>query len=234
MRDNRSTDTPTTRAASDGTALAAARGAFLLTALAACGAPAGMVASGAATGDCLGRLCLGMTESEALAALDANIRTAGTGELFCVHLADAGLDLSFRVAADGSERRVASILATTLPHCGDAGGGPEGDAGESGGDAGAGAVAGAVAGAAEERDASVRDMGAIADCRGVQPGDPEAFVAKVHRRAGPVTGTDPIWAGTPAGVRALVDHCEPAVAGGPETRLYLRDGRVVGLAVRRP
>ena len=176
----------------------------------ACCAPAGIVASGAPTGVCLGRLCLGMSESEALAALGATGHPAPADGRFCFHLEDGGIDLSFRVAGDGGERRVAAILATALPHC---------DAAE---------------GRAASGAPPLREAGVIADCRGVRPGDPEAFVAKMHRRAAPTAGTDPIWDTPPAGVHALADRCEPAAPGGPETRLYLRDGRVVGLAVTRP
>jgi hypothetical protein len=183
----------------------------------ACGAPAGMVAPGAPTGDCLGRLCLGMSESEALAALGAASRAASADGRFCFHVEDSGLDLSFRVAADGGERRVVAILATMPPHCDavDGGTGEDGGPGKDGG-------------------APLRDAGAISDCRGVRPGDPEAFVAKMHRRAAPVAAPDPTWDTAPPGVRALADRCEPAAPGGPESLLYLRDGRVVGLAIRRP
>jgi hypothetical protein len=203
------------------TAAGAARApAASLVAALACGAPAGMVATGAPTGDCLGRLCLGMSEPEALAALGAAGRPAQADGRFCFHLEDGGLDLSFRVAYRGGERRVVAILATTQPHCG----APDGGAADGGG----------ASGREGSRGAILRDAGVLADCRGVRPGDPEPFVAKMHRRAAPIAAPDPIWDTAPAGVRGLADRCEPAAADGPETRLYLRDGRVVGLAVTRP
>jgi hypothetical protein len=150
-----------------------------------------------------------MTETEALATLDAVDRPADTGDRRCLHLEDADLDLSFRVADDdGGERRLTAILATSLPHCGGVDGGA---------DSGGGTPA--------------RDAGDIVDCRGVRPGDPESFVAKMHRRAAPIIAPDPLWATAPAGVRGLADRCESAAAGGPETGIYLRDGRVVGLAI---
>ena len=195
--------------------------AALALAALACGAPAGIVASGAPTGDCLGRLCLGMSESEALAALGAAGRPREANGRVCFHLEDGGLDLSFRVAGDGGERGVVSILATMPPHCGVVPGGAANGADGS-------------AGAAMDGGTPLRDAGAIADCRGVRPGDPEAFVAKMHRRAAPIAEPDPIWDTAPAGVRGLADRCEPAAPGGPETRLYLRAGRVVGLAITRP
>jgi len=192
-----------------------------LAVLAACGAPAGGAATGApsaapsaarrASGDCLGRLCLGMAEAEALATLDAIDRPDDPGDRRCFHLEDADLDLSFRAAADGGGRRLTAILATSLPHCG----GVDGGAGPGGG-------------------TPARDAGVIADCRGVRPGDPEAFVVKMHRRAAPIAAPDPLWATAPAGVRGLADRCEPAEAGGPETGIYLHDGQVVGLAIWKP
>jgi hypothetical protein len=178
-----------------------------LAALAGCAAPAGGAPPGTAPGDCLGRLCLGMTEVEALAALDAQGHPAGGEGRFCFHLEDADLDLSFRVAGQGDDRRVASVLVTALPHCD------------------------ATDGGAADQDA--RGAGVIADCRGVRPGDPEAFVAKMHRRAAPAPVPDLVWPAAPADVRGLADRCAEE-DGGPASLIYLRDGRVVGLAIHAP
>jgi len=223
MHTDRRTKTSTTAPAHTPAAVAAVCLLLAVAALGACGAPAGGTAPGAmtgpasgaapardsgppdparlATGDCLGRLCLGMPETEALAILDAADRPAEPGDRRCFHLEDADLDLSLLVAGDGGDRRLTAILATSLPHCG---------------------------------GTPAHGAGVIADCRGVRPGDPESFVSKMHRRAAPIAAPDPLWATAPAGVRGLADRCEPPEAGGPGTAIYLRDGRVVGLAIWRP
>ena len=167
-----------------------------------------------ATGSCLGRLCLGMTETAALAAIDAATVPASADGRHCFRLEDADLELSFEVDTADARRTIRAILVTNLPHC-------------FPGDGGAPAATGDAI--------PVGGAGRIADCRGVRPGDPESFVAKMHRRASPIAAAaDTYWAAAPAGVRGFADRCEPVEAGGPESAIYLRDGRVVGLAIGRP
>lgn|SRR5262245_38872897 len=121
---------------------------------------------------------------------------------------DDGITLSFEVDAADARRPVRAILVTTLAHCSADGGG---------------------------EPMALASGGPIADCRGLRPGDPESFAAKVHRQATPFTpGSDP-WSGAPDGVRGVQDSCDAAAAGGgPRAGVYLSEGRVVGLAVWRP
>jgi len=164
-----------------------------------------------ATGRCLGRLCLGMTEAAALAAMDAANLPLSTEGRRCFHLEGADLDLSFDVDRADAGRPLRAILVTSLPRC-------------SGADRDD-AVGGAL---------PVGDAGRLADCRGLRPGDPESFATKMHRRASPIAAATDPWSGSPAGVRGFEDVCEPAAADTARAGLYLRDGRVVGLAVWKP
>jgi hypothetical protein len=166
-----------------------------------------------ATGSCLGRLCLGMTETAALAAIDAAAVPASAGGRHCFRLEDADLELSFEVDTADARRTIRAILVTNLAHC---------SPGEDGAPA---ATGGAM---------PVGGAGRIADCRGLRPGDPESFATKLHRHASPIAAPADPWSGAPAGVHGFEDVCEPAAADTTRAGLYLRDGRVVGLAVWRP
>jgi len=166
-----------------------------------------------ATGRCLGRLCLGMTETAALAVVDAADAPMSTEGRHCFRLEDADLELSFDVDAADARRTIRAILVTNLPHC-------------SPGDDGAPAATGGAM--------PVGGAGRIADCRGLRPGDPESFAIKMHRHASPIAAAADPWGAAPAGVHGFEDVCEPAAADTTRAGLYLRDGRVVGLAVWRP
>ena len=157
-----------------------------------------------ATGRCLGRLCIGMTESAALAAMGAPTPAGSDGGARCFHIEDADLDLSFEVDGADASRPIRSILVSSPPRC------PGGEA------------------------VRIDSAGRIADCRGLRPGDPESFATKVHRQAAPIPGDADPWPAAPEGVRGLEDLCEPAAADAARAGFYLRDGRVVGLAVWKP
>ena len=84
-------------------------------ALAACRGGAATTDTRTATGGCLGRVCLGMSEAAAVATLGAEERT---DTRHCYHLRD-GAFYSFWVDGEDPGRRVTGILATGAAHCAD-------------------------------------------------------------------------------------------------------------------
>jgi len=181
-------------------------------ALAACGGSDATTVARAATGDCLGRVCLGMSERSALAALGVKEPSRGTGDAtgdagtpggpadtrHCYRVHD-GPYFSFWVDEEDPGRRVTGILATAAAHCAD--------------------------------PADVDDAGAIATCRGVRLGDPESFVAKMDRRAVEAATPAYPWPEAPEGTRQLDDDCGGGEQAAAMTSLYLAAGRVAGLGI---
>jgi hypothetical protein len=68
-----------------------------------------------ATGTCLGRVCLGMGEAEAIEALGAP--AGGDPDAPRCYRTAAGIFLSFWVDVEDPAHRVIGMLATTDPHC---------------------------------------------------------------------------------------------------------------------
>jgi hypothetical protein len=94
-------------------------------------------------------------------------------------------------------------------------------------------VTGVLATAGEHcaRPSPVADPGALATCRGVRLGDPESLVTKLHRQAAGTDRPGYPWSEAPEGVVQLDDTCASGDGSAPHTSLYLRGGRVEGLAV---
>jgi hypothetical protein len=184
-------------------------------AFAACRGGAATTDTRTATGDCLGRVCLGMSETTALAALGGGAGAPGGGASGAADAGGAGGSgpadtrhcyrvhdgpfYSFWVDEEDPGRRVTGVLATGAAHCAD--------------------------------PRNLDDAGAIVTCRGVRLGDPDSFVAKMDRQA--VESEKPAypWPEAPEGTRQLDDDC----GGGPQaasmTTLYLASGKVAGLAI---
>ena len=164
-------------------------------ALAACRGGAATGDTRTATGDCLGRVCLGMSEESAVAALGA---AAPAGSSHC-YRARGGAFYSFWVDDEDPGRRVTGVLATDAPHCAD--------------------------------PAEVDDAGTLVTCRGVRLGDAASFVAKIDRRAVAPQKPDYPWPEAPEGTRQLDDDCGAGTDAARMTTLYLRNGKVAGLAI---
>ena len=176
-------------------------------ALAACRGGAATGDTRAATGDCLGRVCLGMSEESAVAALGAAAPAATgasegpagpAGARHC-YRARGGAFYSFWVDNEDPGRRVTGILATDAPHCAD--------------------------------PTDVDDAGTLVTCRGVRLGDAASFVAKIDRRAVATEKPDYPWPEAPEGTRQLDDDCGAGTDAARMTTLYLRNGKVAGLAI---
>jgi hypothetical protein len=182
-------------------------------ALAACHGGAATGDARTATGDCLGRVCLGMSEESAVAALGpaapaaaAGTAGAGTpagaadpaGARHC-YRARGGAFYSFWVDGEDPGRRVTGIMATSAPHCAD--------------------------------PTDVDDAGTLVTCRGVRLGDPASFVAKIDRHAVEATMPAYPWPEAPQGTRQIDDDCGAGADAARMTTLYLRDGQVAGLAI---
>jgi hypothetical protein len=175
-------------------------------ALAACRGGAATGDARTATGDCLGRVCLGMSEASAVAALGATAARGASpgaadadGARHC-YRARGGAFYSFWVDSEDPGRRVTGVLATSAPHC------------------------------AEPAD--VGDAGTLVTCRGVRLGDAASFVAKIdrHRIVEETTPAYP-WPEAPEGTRQLDDDCGAGTDAAQMTTLYLLDGKVAGLAI---
>jgi len=188
-------------------------------ALAACRGGAATGDARTATGDCLGRVCLGMSEESAVAALGATAPAAkgasaaagvpasggaSTGAAepadarHCYH-AHGGAFYSFWVDSEDPGRRVTGVMATSAPHCAD--------------------------------PTDVEDAGTLVTCRGVRLGDAASFVAKIDRHAVEATMPAYPWPEAPEGTRQLDDDCGAGTDAARMTTLYLRDGKVAGLAI---
>ena len=182
-------------------------------ALAACRGGSASTDTRTATGGCLGRVCLGMSEAAAVATLGAAESAAaggiaganptpGAGETtdtrHCYRLRD-GAFYSFWVDSEDPGRRVTGILATGAAHC------------------------------ADPRE--VDGAGTLVTCRGVRLGDAASFVAKIDRGAVEADKPSYPWPEAPEGTRQLDDDCGPESDAEGTTTLYVRDGKVAGLAI---
>jgi hypothetical protein len=182
-------------------------------ALAACRGGAAPADTRTATGDCLGRVCLGMSEAAAVAAVGSAESAAPSGPAgssatpgaaattdtrHCYHLRD-GAFYSFWVDSEDPGRRVTGILATGAAHC------------------------------ADPRE--VDSAGTLVTCRGVRLGDAGSFVAKIDRRAIEADKPSYPWPEAPGGTRQLDDRCGSDAEDAATTTLYLLDGKVAGLAI---
>lgn len=169
--------------------------------LAACRGGAPPADTRTATGDCLGRVCLGMSETAAVATL-GTAESAAAGETtdarHCYHLRD-GAFYSFWVDGEDPGRRVIGVLATRAAHC------------------------------AEPRE--IDGAGTLVTCRGVRLGDAASFVAKIDRRAVEAEKPSYPWPEAPEGTRQLDDDCGSESDALGTTTLYVEDGKVSGLAI---
>jgi hypothetical protein len=187
-------------------------------ALAACRGGPATTDTRTATGDCLGRVCLGMSEESAVSALgaggaaraaepaDAGEAAAGApggaaepaGARHCYRVR-GGAFYSFWVDIEDPGRRVTGVLATSVPHCAD--------------------------------PVEVDDAGSLVTCRGVRLGDAESFVAKIDRHAVEAKPPAYPWPEAPEGTRQIDDDCESGSEAARVTTLYLAEGKVAGLAI---
>jgi hypothetical protein len=163
------------------------------------GAPAAPPPALVATGTCLGRVCLGMSEAEALRAIDAGAAPDPERSAAHCYRTAGGVFYSFWVDGEDPARRVTGVLATAGEHCG--------------------------------HPSPIADPGALATCKGVRLGDPESMVTKLHRQAAGAARPEYPWPEAPEGVVQLDDTCAGQDPDAPHTSLYLRGGRVEGLAV---
>jgi hypothetical protein len=156
-----------------------------------------------ATGACLGPFCLGRPIAEAERPAQAAAITSGAPSSDVICWRFETTDVAAFVDRGGPEALVRGVLATALPSCG-----------------------------AHPALASATSPDVV-DCRGVRLGDPAAFVAKVHRQARPPDADADLWPEAPEGVTALSDICAPGADSAHRTTLYLKDDRVVGIAIGR-
>jgi hypothetical protein len=157
----------------------------------------------AATGGCLGPFCLGRPVGDAERPTQAAAITSGSPPTGITCWRFDQIDVAAFTDAANPAKPVQAVLATAIPFCG------------------------------AHPDLASASSPAIVDCRGVRLGDPAAFVTKMHRQAHPVdAGADP-WPEAPEGVIGLSDICAPGADGAHRTTLYLKDDRVVGIAIGR-
>ena len=156
-----------------------------------------------ATGACLGPFCLGRPIAEAERPAQAAAITSGAPPGEVICWRFEKTDVAAFVETTGPEAMVRGVLATALPFCG---------------------THPALASATSPD---------LVDCRGVRLGDPAAFVTKMHRQARPPDADANLWPEAPEGITALSDICTPGADSAHRTTLYLKDDRVVGIAIGR-
>ncbi len=156
-----------------------------------------------ATGACLGPFCLGRPIAEAERPPQAAAITSGAPSNDVICWRFEKTDVAAFVDRTGPEALVRGVLATALPSCG-----------------------------AHPALASATSLDVV-DCRGVRLGDPAPFVTKMHRQARPPDADADLWPEAPEGVTALSDICTPGADSAHRTTLYLKDDRVVGIAIGR-
>lgn len=167
------------------------------------GSDRGSAARGRALGGCLGPFCLGQSIADAEQPEQAAAITSGRPPTGVTCWRFEKTDVAAFADAAGEAALVRGVLATALPFCG-----------------------------AHPALASATTPD-IVDCRGVRLGDDAAFVAKVHRQARPIEPDANLWPEAPEGVTALADVCAAGAGSAHRTTLYLKDDRVVGIAIGR-
>ena len=156
-----------------------------------------------ATGACLGPFCLGRPIAAAERPEQAAAITSGAPPGDAICWRFEKTDVTAFVDTGAHEALVRGVLATALVSCG-----PH-----------------PALASATSPD--------VVDCRGVRLGDSAAFVTKMHRQARPPEADADLWPEAPEGVTRLTDICTPGADGAHRTMLYLKDDRVVGIAIGR-